>query len=138
MKKNTYIYPAIFTYYDEGIAVTFPDIELATQGNDEFEALEMAKDALGGRLWCMERDGDEIPETSKLKNLKLKANQKAILVEVFMPTIRLAGINKSVTRTVTLPAWLSAEASKYGVNFSKILQEGLIKHLNLEETPRPN
>jgi len=135
MEKNTYIYPAIFTYEDGyDIAVTFPDIELATQGEDEYEALEMAKDALGGRLYCMERDGDAIPLPTSLKDVELEKNEKVILVEVFMPAVRMAEINKSVTRTVTLPAWLSAEASKRGVNFSRVLQEALTEHLGLSRT----
>ena len=135
MKKNTYIYPAVFTYYDNGIAVTFPDIELATQGDDELDALEMAKYALGGRLWLMERDGDEIPNPSTLQDIKLEDSQKALFVEVFMPSVRMAKVNKAVTRTVTIPAWLSAEANKHKVNFSKILQDGLIQHLGIEDRP---
>jgi len=129
--KNTYIYPAIFTYYDTGIAVTFPDIELATQGDDEIEALAMAKDALGGRLWCMEKDDDFIPEPSLLKNVELEENQKAVLVEVFMPSIRLAHVNNPVNHTVTLPAWLDSAAKEKDVNFSKLLQDALIQHLDI-------
>jgi predicted RNase H-like HicB family nuclease len=47
-KRDKYIYPAIFTC-EEGyeIAVTFPDLPgCATSGEDEAEALAMAKDAL--------------------------------------------------------------------------------------------
>ena len=50
-KEKRQIYPAVFTY-EEGyeIAVTFPDFPgCATSGEDEQEALQMARDALGGR-----------------------------------------------------------------------------------------
>lgn len=135
MKKNTYIYPAVFTYYDSGIAVTFPDIELATQGDDETEALAMAKDALGGRLWCMERDNDPIPEATLLRNVYVEENQKAVLVEVYMPAIRMAEVNKAVNRTVTLPAWLDSFAKEHSINCSKLLQDSLIQQFGIEDRP---
>ena len=55
---------------------------------------------------------------------------KAVLVEVFMPTIRMASVNKSVNRTVTLPAWLDAVAKEKGINCSRLLQDSLIQHLD--------
>ena len=134
MKKDTYIYPAVFTY-DEGydIAVVFHDLELATQGENDADALMMAKDALGGRIWCMEDDSEELPEPTPLKDIPLADNEKAVLVEVFMPSIRLAEVNKSVNRTVTLPAWLDAAAKEKGVNFSGLLQEALVNHLDINK-----
>ena len=56
----TTIYPAILTYEDGyDIAVTFPDLPgCATCGSDEEDAMKMAKEALGGHLWCMETDGE--------------------------------------------------------------------------------
>ena len=133
MKKDTYFYPAVFTYeegYDE-IVVTFPDLELATQGENDVDALLMAKDALGGRIWCMEDDGEELPEPTPLKEVKVTENEKVVLIEVFMPTIRLAEVNRSVNRTVTLPAWLDAVAKEKDVNFSRLLQNALMTHLDI-------
>lgn len=131
-RPDRYIYPAIFTFdpaYD--IAVTFPDLPgCATSGSNETEALAMAKDALGGHLWCMEEDHDEIPEATPLFNVKTKENERAVLIEVYMPAIRLAQVNRSVNRTVTLPAWLNAAALEKGVNFSQVLQEALKEQLN--------
>ena len=42
-----------------------------------------------------------------------------------MPSIRSANVNKSVNRTVTLPAWLNAAALERHINFSQVLQEAL-------------
>ncbi len=36
---------------------------------------------------------------------------------------------KSVKKTVTIPEWLNREAQKRNINFSKTLQEALIKKL---------
>lgn len=132
-KQDKYVYPAVFTYEDGyEIAVTFPDLPgCATSGADEPEALEMAKDALGGHLWCLEKDGDEIPAPTHLRNVKLEPNEQAALVDVYMPAVRLSQETRSVNRTVTLPAWLNAAAIEKGINFSQALQSALMNELGI-------
>lgn len=136
-KKDTYLYPAIFTYEDGAeIAVTFPDLPgCATSGVDDKEAYDMARDALGGFMWCLEDDGDDIPKATPLAEVEVEENERAVLVEVFMPAIRLAQQNRSVNRTVTLPAWMNAAAMDKGVNFSQVLQAALVEQLK-GEVPR--
>ena len=84
---------------------------------------------LGIVLYGMEEDGETIPEPTSLADIKLKDNERAVLVDVYMPAIRMAQVNKSVSRTVTLPAWLNAAALEKGLNFSQVLQEALKKQL---------
>ena len=130
MKKNSYIYPAVFTF-EEGqeIAVLFPDFDVATSGVDEEDAFKSAKELLGLTLYSMEEDKEEIPQPSPISELQIKKNQVSCLVDVFMPSIREAQNNKSVNRTVTLPAWLNAKSLELGVNFSQVLQEALLERL---------
>ena len=126
-KKDRYVYPAVLTY-EEGyeIAVTFPDLPgCATSGETEADALTMGKEALGLHLWGMETDGDEIPSPSKLKDIETEENEVIVLIEVFMPAVRLAQENRSVSRTVTLPAWLNAAALERNINFSETLQKAV-------------
>ena len=135
MKKDFYVYPAVLTF-DDGydIAVTFPDLPgCATSGENEKEAMDMAKEALSLHLFGMEQDGDEIPEPSSFKSVQqeLDENECMVFIEVFMPAIRMAQENKSVNRTVTLPAWLNAKALECGVNFSAVLQEALKTQLHM-------
>ncbi len=134
MKKcDKYVFPAVLTY-EEGydIAVTFPDLPgCATCGADEAEAIAMAKDALGGHLWCMETDGDEIPTPSKIKDIELEPGEVVVMVDVYMPSVRLSQENRSVNRTVTLPAWMNAKAVELGVNFSQALQDTLVNQYNI-------
>ena len=132
-KKDKYVYPAIFTYEDGyEIAVTFPDLPGCTSsGADEAEALVMAKDALGGHLWCLEKDGDEIPFPTRLCDVMLESNERAALIDVYMPAVRLSQANRSVNRTVTLPAWLNAAALEKGINFSQALQSTLMNELGI-------
>lgn len=138
-KQDKYIYPAVFTYEDGyEIAVTFPDLPgCATSGKDDAEALEMAKDALGGHLWCMENDQDEIPIPTRFQDVALENNERAVLVEVYMPVVRLSQENKAVNRTVTLPAWLNAAALANKVNFSQLLQAALIEKLGIRNQQKP-
>ena len=67
MKKDYYMYPAIFCYDKDGISISFPDLAgcISCASTDE-EALYMAKDALGLYLVCAEEDGDVLPVASKL------------------------------------------------------------------------
>ncbi|EEA90919.1 type II toxin-antitoxin system HicB family antitoxin [Collinsella stercoris] len=129
-KDDRYFYPAVFTYEpDCEIAVTLPDFDVATSGVDEGDALMSARELLGITIFGMEQDGEELPVPSHVNDVKVEENERAVLVDVFMPSIRMANVNKSVTRTVTLPAWLNALAMENGENFSQVLQEGLRQRL---------
>lgn len=131
-RQDRYVYPAVLTY-EEGyeIAVTFPDLPgCATSGETDAEAFEMGKEALGLHLWGMEQDGEELPAPSAIKDVETEENEVIALIEVYMPSIRMAQENRSVNRTVTLPAWLNAKALEYGVNFSQVLQDALKNELN--------
>jgi predicted RNase H-like HicB family nuclease len=131
-KPDRYVYPAVLTYEDGyEIAVTFPDLPgCATSGKTDTEALMMAKEALGLHLWGMENDGDELPAPSPIRDIELEAGEIVALVEVYMPSVRLSQENRSVNRTVTLPAWLNAQAMERGVNFSQVLQDALRAEIN--------
>ena len=133
--QDKHVYPAVFTYEDGyDIAVTFPDLPgCATCGATEPEALEMAKDVLGGHLWCLEQDNDNIPKPTPLRNITLEANEYSALIDVYMPVIRLAQENRSVNRTVTLPAWMNAAALAKGINFSQALQNALVNEYGLAQ-----
>lgn len=132
-KAERYFYPAVFTYEPEQeIAVTFPDLDVATSGETEDDALISARELLGIVLCGLEEDKEEIPVPTPLSKIKTQKNQCAVLVDVYMPSIRMAHVNRSVNRTVTLPAWLNAAALERNVNFSQVLQDALKKELHLE------
>lgn len=132
-KPNRYFYPAIFTYEDgQEIAVTFPDLDVATSGENDEDAFVSARECLGITLYGLEQDGDSIPSPSPLASIKTADNEKVSLIDVFMPSIRMAGVNKSVNRTVTLPSWLNAAALENNLNFSQVLQEALKERLNVK------
>ena len=129
-KVNRYFYPAVFTY-EEGqeIAVFFPDLDVATSGENEDDALLSARELLGVVLSGLEEDGEVIPKASSLRDVVVEENEKVVLIDVFMPSYRMASVNRSVNRTVTLPAWLNAAALEVDLNFSQVLQEALKEKL---------
>ncbi len=133
MKKiDRYFYPAIFTYEpDQEIAVVFPDLDCATSGENEDDALLSARELLGLVMNGMEEDGETIPTPTSLNDIQVAENERVVLVDVFMPSVRLAQVNKAVNRTVTLPAWLNAIALEHNINFSQVLQEALKQQLHV-------
>lgn len=134
--KNEYAFIAILEYADDGINITFPDlhgcISCAEKGNTE-EALKNAKEALGLYLFGMEQDGEEIPKSSAINEIKLNQNCVPAVIEVFMPSVRASVKTSFVKKTLSLPAWLSALADEKGVNCSKIFQDALKAFLGVEE-----
>ena len=127
MKKvDRYFCPAVFGYAPgEEISVYFPDLDVATSGENEDDALISERELLGCVLFGMEQDGVEIPAPSSLNSVKCADNERASLIDVYMPSVRMTQVNRSVNRTVTLPAWLNGAAQERNINFSQVLQDAL-------------
>lgn len=134
MKKvERYFYPAIFGYEPgQEISVVFPDLDVATSGVNDDDALLSARELLGCALFGLEEDGEEIPAPTPLAEVATSANERAVLIDVYMPSVRQAQINRSVNRTVTLPAWLNAAALERNINFSQVLQDALKSQLHMQ------
>ena len=125
-KKDRYVFPAVFTYEEgQNIAIVFPDLECASSAENDEDALFTARELLGCVICGLEEDGESIPKPTPLAEVKIAPNERACLIDVFMPVYRLTRVHKSVNRTVTLPAWLNAEALEHKINFSQVLQEAL-------------
>ncbi len=131
-KAERYIYPAVFTYEPgQEIAVDFPDLKCATSGTNDDDALLSARELLGCVLYGLEEDGEEIPIPTPLAEVEAQPNERAVLIDVYMPSVRMAQVNRSVNRTVTLPAWLNAAALERNINFSQVLQDALKTQLHM-------
>ncbi len=129
--KKRYAYIAVFDYADDGISISFPDLEGCFSCADSNNgALNNAKEALGLHVWGLEQDKDEIPQSSSLKDIKLEEGEIAHIVEVFMPAVRERINNRFVKKTLSLPAWLADMADEDGVNCSKVFQNALIDYLD--------
>ena len=125
MKKDYYIYPAIFEYAKDGISISFPDLPgCKKKKKTDEDALYMAKDALGLYIACSEEDNEELKKPSKLNEINLKENQRAVLIEVNMPLFREAVQNTSVKKTLTIPKWINDLAERNNINFSRASSKG--------------
>ena len=106
MKKDYYVYPAIFTYEDDGISVEFPDLPgCLTCADTTEDAIKMAKEALGLHLYDIEEENEPIPTASSINDLCLEKNQIPILIDINMVLHRKAIENTSVKKTLTIPQW---------------------------------
>jgi predicted RNase H-like HicB family nuclease len=139
--KDRYTYPALFAYEEgmEGIGVVFPDLPgCVSHGDGETHAMQRAKEALSLHLWGMEQDGDDIPEPTAIRELNYEDYKEpgvafvVVLVDVWMELFREEMNDKTVTRAVTLPKWLDMRAKEANLSYSKTLQDGLMKSLNLK------
>lgn len=129
---DEYMFPAVMgkEKNEKEYSVYFPDFDVATSGLDAKDALSSARELLGVTIFGLEQEKEKIPKPTPLEKVKVGKNEFVTLVDVFMPSIRLAEETKSVNRTVTLPAWLNSLAKANKINFSKVLQEALEVKLN--------
>lgn len=135
MKKNLLLtYPAIFTFEDNQYWVKFIDLEgCFSDGNTLAEAMENAKEAMGLYL----EDLDEYPEcTTDIKSIKLDKNQIISFVSIDLVEHKRKYENKSVKKTLSIPAWLNTVAEKENINFSQLLQKALIETLNIDKVKK--
>lgn len=131
-KPERYIYPAVFTYEPgQEIAVVFPDLDAATSGTSDSDALFSARELLGCVMYGLEEDGEPIPAPTPLAGLSPRENERVTLIDVYMPSVRTAQTNRSVNRTVSLPAWLNSAALERNINFSQVLQDALKTQLHI-------
>ena len=130
-------YPAVFHAAEEKAGafwVEFPDLPgCLTQGDSEWEAMEMAEDALG--LW-LDRTGEDfereiLPPSSCEKIKKQFPNELVMMVGCDPEEWYRRTHSKAIKKTLTIPEWLNERATRANLNFSQILQEALIKKLGL-------
>ena len=129
---NRYQFPAVLYFDEDGISIEFPDLPgCLSCAETQEEAFDMARDALGLHLYGLEQDGAEIPAPTPVAQIRPEPGGVVCLIDVFMPSVRDKVRNSVVKKTVTIPAWLNAEAEAAGVSFSRILQDGLKQYLGV-------
>jgi len=125
-------YPVILSKGKKYIIVHVPDFNISTQGKDEADAMEMARDAIGLTGIDMEDESEKLPKPSMLADIKKEKKSDVItLVDVDFAEYRRKNDLRAVKKNCTIPSWLNHEAEKAGVNFSAILQAALKQELNI-------
>ena len=131
MNKFFLTYPAIFTFESNQYWVEFIDLKgCFSTGTTLPEAIENSKEAMGLFL----EDLTEFPIcTTDIKSIKLEDNQIISFVSIDLEEHKRKYNNKSVKKTLSIPAWLNTIAEKENVNFSQILQTALKDYLKIDD-----
>jgi len=123
-------YPIILKQTDDGYYVKIPDFDIGTQGESIAESMEMARDAIGLIGIDMEDEGKDIPEPYTSAVTK-EDDDLLTLVDIDFTEYRRKVDNKSVKKNCTIPYWMSVEADKEGINYSRVLQEAIANILGI-------
>lgn len=127
-------YPIVLSRGKTFVVVYVPDFNINTQGLDEADAMEMARDAIGLMGIDMQDENEQLPKPSTLADVH-KANESDIvtLVDVDFVEYRRKNDMRSVKKNCTIPSWLEFEAEKAGLNFSAVLQTALKQELHIAD-----
>ncbi len=129
------IYPACFYPEDNGqYSVVVPDLDGAsTYGNSLEDAMSMAQDLIGSWVLDAIEHSEEIPKPSQPQTIDLEyENGFMTLITINMAEYERLHGKKSIKKTLTIPAWMNSLAEKEGLNFSSLLQNAIIKELDLK------
>lgn len=127
-----YVYPAILTPEDDGVIVSFPDVEGAyADGATIEEALDNAEDVLNVMLLTMEEQHKEIHPPTPLASLRILEGSTTALVRAYTLAYRRKVDTRTVCKSVSIPAWMDALAKDYNLNLSNVLQNAIRRELNI-------
>ena len=126
------LYTAVFTpcIEKEGYTVEVPDLPgCVTEGKDLVDAIEMGVDAASGWVLGELEEGNNIPAPSLRKeNIKLEDPESFVSMLVLdMDAYAEKYGDKTVRKNITIPAWLNTYGEKNNINFSRVLQDALLK-----------
>ena len=111
------------------VSVEFPDISGCYSDGDTLEdALTNAQEALALHLSSLLDHHQALPQPSDLASI---IAENGVTSYVSCNPDKYRQKNKAVKKTLTIPQWLNDEAIAHNVNFSKVLQTGLMKELGL-------
>ena len=147
------IYPGLF--YEEkegGYSVFVPDLErelntsASTCGNTLEEAMEMAEDLIAGLVLDAMEEENKIPKSSKIEEVSFEELEQKLDIKDWgyiskFKTYIVVDISafaekwgkELVKKTVNIPKWINAKAESLKINFSKTLEEALLKKIYKEE-----
>lgn len=135
------VYATFIAENNGDFLVYVPDMDIYTEGDSFVDAIEMARDAIGLKGIDLEDDQKEFPVPSSQDEAIKKAKSNADIfdyssgiltfVDVDFSEYRRKNDMKTVRRNVALPNWLNYEADKAGINVSRVLQDALMKTLNV-------
>lgn len=135
----TLMYPVIFTATHDDkdtYLVYIPDIDGMTEGYGLEDAYHMARDYMGCTFY--DKEDALIPKASSITDIDVSKGTFSNAGESFVSIVdfdldayRRKMNKKSVRRNVSIPEWLNKAADDAHINVSRVLQDALIKKLNI-------
>lgn len=122
-------YPAVVSFdeNEERYTVKFIDFDCSVVAETIAEAILLAQEEMGKYFAKL----SEFPSVSKI--VEVNQNERITFIAVDMLNYYKRNSKKIIKKTLTIPEWLNELAEESGINFSKILREGLKKELGIEE-----
>lgn len=132
MSKEKVVYPVIITKIDDYYSVRVPAFSSTTEGDDMADAIAMARDLISLMSIDFEDKGKDLPKAEDIK--EVPKDSVVTWVDADLLDYRRKYDKRTVKKNCTIPSYLSYEAEKQGVNFSKVLQDALIEKLGITAT----
>ncbi|MEI3017122.1 MAG: type II toxin-antitoxin system HicB family antitoxin [Oscillospiraceae bacterium] len=128
------VYPVIFHKTKDKVPyfVEVPDLDVMTQGKSIQNAIEMARERICIKVIQLEKEKTKIPNAFELSTIITNdKNAFVSLVDADIEAYKRSMENRCVKKNCTIPGKLNDEAEKAGINFSKVLQKGLMEELRM-------
>lgn len=138
------IYPVLF-YLEKagGYSVFVPDLKnVSTCGSTLEEAMAMAEDLIAGVVLEEMEENNKIPQSSKIEDVEFEGLEKELDIDDWdyvskFKTYIAVDITlyaekwgkKLIKKTVNIPKWVNTKAEEMKINFSKTLEEALLKKI---------
>ena len=100
-----------------------------TQGDTLDEALDMVQEAIGLMLEDIEEK--DYPSPSNPADIAITGKQFMMMVSFDKLAYDKKYNAKAVKKTLSIPAWLNKMAIEKNINFSNLLQNALMRELNV-------
>ena len=128
-------YPIILHEVEGGYLVEIPGFDINTFGVTQFEAIEMARDAIGVAGLDKIEHGEPLPKPISAKEAKeLSGDFFFSVVDVDFEKYRDELDKRLVRKNLTIPYYLSVKAERMGINFSQVLREAVSEYIAKEES----
>ena len=128
-------YTVILREVDEGFLVDIPGFEINTFGATQYEAIDMARDAIGAAGIDKIDHKETLPEPITYKEAKNLAGDDIVsVVDIDFDQYRSEVDNRLVRKNLTIPYWMNVKAESLGLNFSLVLREKIEEYILESET----
>lgn len=138
------IYPVLFYKEKEnGYSVFIPDLDdTSTCGSTLQEAMEMSEELIASVVLDDMEENDRIPKASNIEEVSFDKLENSLNIEDWdyvskFKTYIAVDISlyaekwgkELVKKTVNIPKWINTKAEELKINFSKTLEEALLKKI---------